>query len=242
MGTGPLREWPRETRPRERILAQGSQSLSPQELLAILLGTGKGPGQSALDLAVEILRWVESRYGQGVASLARASGEELCKIPGVGPAKASRVMAALELGRRVMAGRLPGLPIQSPADVAAWLQPQLGHLAQEQVVVLWLDAKHRVLGHETVSVGSLQEALAYPRDIFRGALIRHAAAVIVAHNHPSGDPTPSPEDWSMTQRMREAGRVVGVEMLDHIIVAAESFVSLRQLGWDKGDGAKKKRR
>ncbi|MBT9258618.1 MAG: DNA repair protein RadC [Clostridiales bacterium] len=242
MGTGPLREWPQDIRPRERILTHGPQALSHQELLAILLGTGRGPGESALDLAVEILRWAEERYGSGLFSLARVSGDELCKIPGVGPAKASRLVAAMELGRRVLAGRQPGLPVQSPADVAAWLQPQLGHLAQEQVVVIWLDARHRILGHETVSVGSLQEALVYPREIFRGALIRHAAAVIVAHNHPSGDPTPSREDWTVTQRMVEAGQVVGVEVLDHIIVAADSFVSLRQQGWVRGEGAEKKRR
>lgn len=220
-----VRDVPPEERPRERLLTFGAERLTNAELLAILLRTG-GQGRSALDVANRLLVRFE-----GLVGLLDADSRELMQEPGVGPAKAAQILAALELGRRVQrAGVERTVAILSPRDVAAHLMDRLRFLQKEHFVVLHLDTKHRVLGEEVVSVGSLNASIVHPREIFKTALKRSSAAVVCAHNHPSGDPTPSPEDVEVTKRLVEAGRILGIELLDHVVIGRDRFVSMREHG------------
>ncbi|MBX6394942.1 MAG: DNA repair protein RadC [Alicyclobacillaceae bacterium] len=221
-----VRDVPHEERPRERLLTLGPERLTNVELLAILLRTG-GQGRSALDVAQRLL----TRF-EGLVGLLEADSRELMEEDGVGPAKASQILAALELGRRVQrAARNRSAVIRSPQDVAAHLMERLQFLHKEHFVVLHLDTKHRILGEEVVSVGSLNASIVHPREIFKTALKRSAAAVVCAHNHPSGDPTPSPEDVDVTKRLSEAGRILGIDLLDHVVIGHGAFVSMRELGF-----------
>jgi DNA repair protein RadC len=217
-------------RPRERLAALGSASLSDAELLALLLRTGAAR-RGALALATELL----TDCG-GLAGIARAGAHELARTPGVGAAKAATLLAALELGRRVAAGRLPeGRPLRGPEDVYRHFHPHLRHAAQERFLVVMLDGRHRVLGHETVSQGTLTASLVHPREVFRPALRAGAAALVLVHNHPSGDPSPSAEDREITRRLARAGEILGVRVLDHVVVAERGFRSLREEGCLPGE-------
>jgi DNA repair protein RadC len=209
-------------RPRERLVALGSEALSDAELLALLLRTG-GPAGDAVALAAGLL----TAYG-GLDGVARASPRELAVSPGMGPAKCAALLGAVEIGRRLAAGRLePGARIRGPADVHAHFHPRLRHAAQERFIAVLLDGRHRVIRHALVSQGTLTASLVHPREVFRPALREPAAAVVLVHNHPSGDPTPSREDIEITQRLVEAGRLLGVPVIDHVVVAERGFASLR---------------
>lgn len=227
-----MKQLPPEARPRERLLNHGPQALSVTELLALLLDTGHPrAGASALDLAGQLLAHLRQRHHTGaLAAISTASLEEIRDVPGIGPAKAARLLAAVELGRRLAESKPARVSVERPEDVVRWLRPRMRDYDREHFVVVWLDTKHHVLGHETVSVGSLDAALAHPREVFKGAVLRSAAAVILAHNHPSGDPTPSGEDIELTYRLAEAGRLLGIEVLDHIVIGDHRFVSLRERG------------
>ncbi|WP_082685507.1 RadC family protein [Ferroacidibacillus organovorans] len=217
---------PLTERPRERMMQYGAQSLSTSELLALLLGTGRR-GVSALDLADDLL----SRMG-GLRELLEADVRELRQIPGVGRAKALAVLAAIELGRRVSAlGGEAIAKIGSPKDAADYVMDKLRFLKKEHFFTIHLDTKHQIIGEETVSVGSLNASIVHPREIFKTPLRRSAAAIICAHNHPSGDPTPSPEDISVTQRLVRAGSILGIEVLDHIVIGDKRYISLRERGF-----------
>ena len=211
--------------PRERLAAQGPEVLSDAELLALLLGTGRR-GNPALRVAEGLL----DQHG-GLAGLARAATGELRATPGVGPAKAATVLAALEVGRR-LAGRrlLPGDPIRGPADVHRHFHPRLRDAPCERFLVLLLDGRHRVMREVQTSQGTLTASLVHPREVFRPALREAAAAVVLVHNHPSGDPTPSREDREITARLARAGALLGVPVLDHVVVAEQGYVSLREEG------------
>jgi DNA repair protein RadC len=212
--------------PRERLDALGPGALSDSELLALLLRTG-GPGQSAQSLASELL----TRH-DGVAGLARTGAAELRQNAGVGPAKSASLLAALELGRRLATRRLrTGDAIRDPADVHRHFHARLRDAPHERFLVLLLDGRHRVLREVTASQGTLTASLVHPREVFRPALREAAAAVILVHNHPSGDPTPSREDREVTERLVQVGEILGVPVLDHVIVAERGYVSLRQDGW-----------
>ncbi len=214
---------PRRDRPRERLERLGPEALSDAELVALLLRTGT-PGRGALALAGELL----DRHG-GLQQLARALPDR--GLTGVGPAKAASLRACVELGRRLAAGRLaPGDPIRSPADVHRHLHPHLRHVCHERFGVLLLDGRHRLIRQETVSQGTLTASLVHPREVFRPALREAAAALILVHNHPSGDPTPSAEDREVTLRLARAGEILGVRVLDHVIVAERGYCSLREEG------------
>ncbi|MDI3256555.1 MAG: DNA repair protein RadC [Kyrpidia sp.] len=220
-----VKDVPPAERPRERLLTFGPEPLTNAELLAILLRTGS-QGRSALELAQRLL----TRF-EGLAGLLEADSRELMEESGMGPAKATQILAALELGRRVQrVDRSALAPIHSPKDVAARLMERLQFLQKEHFVVLHLDTKHRVLGEEVVSVGTLNASLVHPREIFRTAVKRSAAAVVCAHNHPSGDPTPSPEDVDVTKRVLEAGRIIGIDLVDHVVIGRGTYVSMRELG------------
>jgi DNA repair protein RadC len=218
--------------PRERLDALGPPALSDAELLALLLRTG-APGQTALGLASDLL----ARH-DGVAGLARAAPAELRQTAGVGPAKSASLLAALELGRRLATRRLrTGDAIQGPADVYRHFHARLRDTPHERFLVLLLDGRHRVLREVTASQGTLTASLVHPREVFRPALREAAAAVILVHNHPSGDPTPSREDHEVTERLVEVGEILGVPVLDHVIVAERGYVSLRQDGELRGKGS-----
>ena len=211
--------------PRERLDALGPTALSDAELLALLLRTG-GPGRAALGLAADLLE----RH-DGVSGLARAAPAELRQTAGVGPAKSASLLAALELGRRLATRRLrTGDAIRGPADVHRHFHARLRDTLQERFLVLLLDGRHRVLREVMTSQGTLTASLVHPREVFRPALREAAAAVILVHNHPSGDPTPSREDREVTERLVHVGEILGVPVLDHVIVAERGYVSLREDG------------
>lgn len=211
--------------PRERLGALGAESLSDAELVALLLRTGGG-GHDALALAATVLR-----ESGGLGSLATLEGAELSRMPGIGPAKSAALVAALEIGRRVAARRLrAGDPVRGPADVFRHFHARVRQARHERFFVLLLDGRHRLLREVVISQGTLTASLVHPREVFRPALREAAAAVVLVHNHPSGDPTPSTEDHEITLRLFEAGTLVGIPVLDHVVVAERGWSSLCELG------------
>jgi DNA repair protein RadC len=223
-----IRDLPTDERPRERLLENGPQHLATAELLAILLGTGAGK-LSALGLAQTILQEL-SRDGAVAMDLLRAlAPPRLYGLHGVGPAKAANLCAAIELGRRVYQARPNERPIiDSPETACALLQADLAYALQEKFAVLLLDVKHRVVANHVISIGTLDETLAHPRDIFREAIRQNAARVLVAHNHPSGDCTPSPEDLQLTRQLLQAAVLLKIPLLDHLVVGSGKFTSLHR--------------
>jgi DNA repair protein RadC len=223
--------WPETERPRERLLAKGPQALTEAQLLAILLRTGRRDS-SAVQVAMELLH----RVG-GVGGLAQCGIEELCAISGVGPAKAAQLKAAIELGRRSLAEPLStGTRITCSHDLFKHFHPALRDLKHELFKVVLLDAKHTVLKEATVSEGSLTLSIVHPREVFALAVRESAASVIFLHNHPSGDPTPSPEDRQLTERLVAAGRVLGIRVLDHLVIGDGTYVSFADQGWLAAQG------
>jgi DNA repair protein RadC len=217
---GDLREGPRE-----RLRAHGAEALSAAELIALLLRTGVRD-RDALDVARALLA-----HCGGLDRVECAPARELASVSGIGEAKAASLAAAFELGRRCATSRLPeGAALRCPEDVFRRFAARLRRLAQERFVVVLLDGRHRVVGEEVVSQGTLTASLVHPREVFRPALRASAAALILVHNHPSGDPTPSAEDLAVTQRLARAGEILGVRVLDHVIVAERGYASLREQG------------
>jgi DNA repair protein RadC len=220
-----IAETPAADRPRERLFRLGPGALTQAELVAILLGTG-GPGSGALDLASELLA------GNGALSaLARRPPADVARMRGVGAAKAARVAAALELGRRLQEeGRTERHRIRSPADVYRWFSPRLSDLSAEEFHVLALDSQSAVLRDLMITRGILNSSLVHPREVFRGAIAEAAAGIIVVHNHPSGDPTPSADDRAVTRQLVEAGRIIDLPVYDHVIVGHGRYVSFSEAG------------
>jgi DNA repair protein RadC len=224
-----IKEWPEDERPRERLMKLGADALSEAQLLAIVLATGEASsGRSALDLAMYLVRTFD-----GLRALDAASIAELCQIKGIGPAKATTIRAALELGKRLSGEPTPRhLKVTSPQDLVNYFQPRLQHLRKEVFKAVLLNTKHQMLKDVTVSEGSLSASLVHPREAFLPAIKESAAAVIFLHNHPSGDPTPSTEDKELTLRLAEVGQLVGICVLDHIIIGSGSpgYISFRDAG------------
>lgn len=221
-----LTSWPAELRPRERLLALGSAVLSSQELLALVLGSGVRAAP-----ALELARHLLVRTG-GLRGLAQLGARELLGLRGIGPAQAGRLAAAFELARRLAAEPAErGLVIRSGADVMRLLGPRVRDVRKELFFALLLDGRHRLLREERVSEGSLTSSIVHPREVFAPAIKESAGAIVVAHNHPSGDPTPSTEDLDVTARLAEVGRLVGITLLDHVILGDPGFVSLRERGY-----------
>lgn len=219
-------------RPRERLDALGPTALSDVELIALLLRTGDR-GRDAMAVAAELLE----RRG-GLRGLSRAGTRELSRCDGIGPAKGASVRAALEIGRRLAGRRLQaGAAIATPEDVYRHFHPSLRDERQERFFVILLDARHRVLRSEVISQGTLTASLVHPREVFAPALREAAAALVLVHNHPSGDPTPSREDREVTSRLARAGEILGVQVLDHVVVAERGFCSLREEGALGNDSA-----
>ncbi len=220
-----IREMPPSERPRERLLRCGSDALSSAELIAIVLGSGT-EGDNALDLAERLL----ANLG-GVRSLAGATVLELSAVRGIGPAKAAQLQAAAELGRRCMVSQPADRPrIRGPRDVWELLSHDLRDEVREHFFAILLDTRNGVLRRHVVSVGDLNSAIVHPREVFSPAIRHGAAALVVAHNHPSGDPTPSPEDVQVTKRLLDAGRLLGIELLDHVVLTESGWVSLKERG------------
>jgi DNA repair protein RadC len=218
-----LENLPLEERPRERLAQLGAGALSSRELLAALLGTG-ARGLSALDLAGELL-------GPGLHSLASRSVQDLEQVRGLGRAKAVRLLAALELGARLASkdgGASP--PLASPGEAARYLLPRYSSRPVETFGLLALDARHRLRREAVVSVGCLTASLVHPREVFQEAVVSRAATLVLFHNHPSGDPEPSAEDLSLTRRLAAAGSLMGIEVLDHLVLGAGRYVSLKERG------------
>jgi DNA repair protein RadC len=227
-----IAQWPETERPRERLLTQGPQALTNAQLLAILLRVGRH-GSSAVQVGMDIL----DQLGD-VAGLAQCGIEELCAVPGVGEAKAAQLKAALELGKRALAGPLTkGAKITSSRDLFTHYHPTLRDLRHEVFRVILLDAKHAIMRDATVSEGSLTLSIVHPREVFTLAVKESAAAVIFLHNHPSGDPTPSQEDHVLTARLVSAGEVLGIRVLDHLVVGDGRYVSFADQGWLTNHGA-----
>jgi len=220
-----LREIPNEERPRERLLQFGAEALNNAELLAILLRTGT-LAESSVKLAGNVLA-----AAGGLRNMIDMSIEQMTAIRGIGNAKALQLKAGIELGRRLARTGLEDTPaIASPRDAAELVMDELRYLQKEHFMVLFLNTKNRVVGKETLSIGSLNASIVHPREVFLSAIKRSSASIICAHNHPSGDPTPSHEDIQVTKRLADAGTLLGIELLDHLIIADRSFVSLKELG------------
>ena len=219
-----IRELPTEERPREKLISLGSSVVSNAELLAILIGTGT-KDRSALDLATALLAAEED----GLGNLAGSTPEEICRISGMGIAKACRIIAAFELGRRLATRPLPGrVLITSPDSIADLFMEEMRYYRKEFFQVLLLNSKGEIISIEKSSVGDLSSTIVHPREIFSGAVRRSAAAVVFVHNHPSGNPEPSGEDQEVTLRLIEAGKILGIRVLDHIIIGDGIYVSFRQ--------------
>ena len=218
-----IKELPSSEQPRERLRDYGPQALSDAELLAILLRVGV-TGINVIQLAQKLLL----DHG-GWAGLQRLSFEEMTKIHGLGEAKAAQIKAALEIGRRLLLQQPEQRPqITSPGDVANLLMLEMSHLEQEHLRVVLLNTKNFVLKIDTIYIGSINSSAVRVGEVFKAALKQNAASIIVCHNHPSGDPTPSPEDVVVTRQLVEAGKLLGVEVLDHLVIGHGRWVSLRE--------------
>lgn len=221
-----MKDFPKEERPRERFIQYGAESLSNQELIALVLRTGTKEA-SVLTLAQRVL----SHFGN-LRMLKEATLEELTKINGIGPAKAIQLLTSIELGRRIVSTTAEErYVIRSPEDGANYVMEEMRFLRQEHFVCLYLNTKNQVIHKQTIFIGSLNSSIVHPREVFREALRRSAASIICLHNHPSGDPTPSREDIEVTKRLSECGKLIGIEVLDHIIIGDKRYVSLKEKGY-----------
>jgi DNA repair protein RadC len=224
-----IRELPAQERPRERLKKYGAASLSNAELLAIILRTGAA-SESVLNLSAKLL----ARFG-GLNGLAKAGFGELCSERGLGEAKASQLKASLELGRRLLSTQPGERPlVRSPEDIANLLQAEMALLEQEELRVVLLNSKNQVLSIPQLYKGSVNTSQVRVSELFRDAVRENCPALIVVHNHPSGDPTPSPEDIQITEQMVNSGKLLDIEVLDHIIIGQQGCISLkeRKLGFD----------
>lgn len=223
-----IKNWPEEERPRERLLKLGAEKLSTAQLLAIILRTGGG-GRSAVDIAMEILDLFK-----GLKDMDSASIKELAHVKGIGGAKAAQIKAAFELGRRLyMEPNEKGPVFSSSLDVYSYYHPVVKDMKKEVFFCAMLDAKNRIFRDFRISEGTLTNSLIHPREAFRDAIKESAASVIFVHNHPSGDPTPSRDDISITERLVHTGEVVGIKVLDHIIIGDRKHISLMEDGYIK---------
>jgi DNA repair protein RadC len=219
---GGIKQWPVNERPREKLINTGAENLTEAELLALVIRTGDpASGQSAVDLGRHLLQ----EFGS-LRILAAATVTEICRTKGTGPAKAASIKAAMEMAKRLNSDRLASSErFTSPEQIYNHYHYYFRDLRKEYFMILLLDGKNRILREVQISEGSLNQSIVHPREVFSPAVRESAAAIILVHNHPSGDPTPSREDTEITRRLKEAGELMGVKVLDHIIVGDGSFVS-----------------
>jgi len=219
-----IKDMPESMRPREKLLSEGEKKLSDVELLAIVLGKGT-KNLSALELA----RFLLIKHGS-LRYLKEASLEELIAEKGIGPAKAVAIKAAVEIGRRIAQDVQRKTLIRTPEDVKNIVMEEMRYFDREHFRALYLDRKGGLLAVEDVSVGGLHSSLVHPREVFKTAVKKSAASIIIVHNHPSGDPTPSEEDVEVTRRLIEAGKIMGIEILDHVVIGENTYCSLKARG------------
>lgn len=218
-----VHDLPLSERPRERLLKHGIEALSAQEILALILGRGI-KDESVIVTAQKLL----STFGN-LKNIAAASMEELTKIKGIGPAKAAQIKAAFELSKRLedSSDKDQKATVKSPEDAIKSVKNQLKGKKKEHFLVLSLDTRNHLINTQTISIGSLDSSIVHPREVFKEAISSTAASVIFAHNHPSGDPTPSEDDIKLTKRLVEAGEILGIEVLDHIIICDKEYISMK---------------
>jgi DNA repair protein RadC len=220
------KDLPESLRPRERLAAVGAQRLSDSELIALVIGTG-AKGVSSMSLAQEIFCRFERRLGR----LAAADLPELSAVPGVGPAKAAQLLAAIELGQRSAVGKTPEKEsLASPEQAARYVMPKMRHLEREHFAALIVNTKMRLIKYVEIAIGGLNSAIIHPRELYKPAVRANGAGLIAVHNHPSGDPDPSREDIILTRRLAEAGKLLGIDLIDHIIIGDDCWVSLKERG------------
>ncbi|HEU0265432.1 MAG TPA: DNA repair protein RadC [Geobacterales bacterium] len=224
---GGIKGWPEGERPREKLLRQGGENLTDAELLALIIRTGDAAsGTSALDIGRQLL----TIFGD-LRTLARASISEICQVRGTGPAKAACIKAAFAMAERLNSDRLlVSDTFTAPEQIYHHYHYQLRDRKKEYFLVLLLDGRNRVIREVQISEGTLNQSLVHPREVFNPAVRESAAAIILVHNHPSGDPTPSREDMALTGRLRQAGELMGVKVLDHVIIGDGRFISLAGQG------------
>lgn len=216
-----IKDLPKIERPREKLIQYGSARLSNSELLAIILRSGK-KGENVIDLASKILKKFKAE------NLPALSFDELKVFPGLGPAKACEILACFELSKRLLKGKIAGLYLK-PEDVWKELKDIRDH-KKEHFVIFFLDSRNQEIKREVISVGSLNANLVHPREVFEPAVKNLAAQVILAHNHPSGDPEPSEDDLELNKRLVEAGKILGIEVIDHIIIGKNGYLSFKERG------------
>lgn len=216
-----IKDLPKIERPREKLIQYGPAHLSNSELLAIILRSGK-KGENVIDLANKILKKFKAE------NLPEVSFDELKEFPNLGPAKACEILACFELGKRLLKGKIAGLYLR-PEDVWKELRDIRDH-KKEHFIIFFLDSRNQEIKREIISVGSLNANLVHPREVFEPAVKNLAAQVILAHNHPSGDPEPSEDDLELNKRLVEAGKILGIEVIDHIIIGKAGFLSFKEKG------------
>lgn len=226
----PIREWSEGERPREKLMKRGPAAVSDAELLALIFGNGtttKGGSLSAVQLGQALLK----AYGS-LGKLSRCERQQMQRVVGIGPAKAIQLLAAFEIGRRVEAQRdaEPRVQVTGPEDVAAVYGPRLRDLKREVFVVVFLNTANVIIGDHTISEGGLAASIVEPRAVFQRAVLENAASVICLHNHPSGNPEPSREDVAVTRQLVEAGKLMGIPVHDHLIIAGRRHTSLATRG------------
>ena len=220
-----VRDLPRSERPRERLIKFGPEALSAQELLALIIGRGI-PKKSVMNIAQELL----ARFGN-IKAISQASIAGLSEIKGVGLAKAAQIKACFELGKRQdLEPELKDYDIKNPQSVVKAIRASIKDKAKEHFKLILLDTRNKIIGISTISIGTLNASLVHPREIFKEAIIHNSASVVLAHNHPSGDPEPSEEDLTITKRLVDSGKILGIEVIDHIIIGKTNFFSFKERG------------
>lgn len=220
-----IKDIPEADRPRERLIRYGSEALSNSELLAIILRTGT-KSETAIDMANRLISSKE-----GLKFLSNCTIQELSQIKGIGNAKASQIKAAVELGKRIKNYRTDNkIKINSPEGIADLVMEDMRYLKKEYLKVIFLNTKNIVIDVKDLSIGSLNASVVHPREIYSEAIRRSSASIVICHNHPSGDPTPSQEDINITRRLHEVGKLVGIDLLDHVIIGDGCYISLKEKG------------
>lgn len=219
-----IKDLPLSERPREKLHKYGVNSLSNAELIAVIIRTGNRE-----DTAIELGQRLISIDNTGIGFLADASFEELTKVKGIGECKASQIIAAVELGKRISAQRgEEKVKIASPIDIVNILMEDMRYLKKEHFKVAILDTKNQIITIENISVGNLNSSIVHPREVFNAAIRRSGNSIILIHNHPSGDPTPSKEDINITNRLIESGNILGIKVLDHIVIGDNKYISFKE--------------
>jgi DNA repair protein RadC len=220
-----VRDLPRQERPRERLQKFGAEALSAQELLALVIGRGI-PKKSVMNIAQELL----TRFGN-IKAISQATIEELSQIKGIGLAKAAQIKACFELGRREeLEPELKNFDIKDPEALVKVIRASIKDKAKEHFKLILLNPRNKIIGISTISIGTLNASLVHPREVFKDAIVHTAASVVLAHNHPSGDPEPSEDDIKITKKLVESGKILGIDVIDHIVVGKNSFLSFKERG------------